>query len=229
MNYRNKVTRVLRGFERLLFILGLLLIFAYLADRIYITSFTRGELKTFSRGDVNGASAGTSNALPQVQGNPDFRLWSDKRIAAFKTNLSNGLARPLAVLKIPSIDLEVQVLEGTDDLTLNRGLGHIIGTAAPGGDGNIGIAGHRDGFFRGLKDIHQGTTIELFAPNKNARYLVDEVLIVDPEDVFVLRPRSKPSLTLVTCYPFYFVGSAPRRYIVHATIENQGQLEDTRQ
>jgi LPXTG-site transpeptidase (sortase) family protein len=123
----------------------------------------------------------------------------------------------VGVLRIPSIEIEVPVLEGTDDLVLNRAVGHIDGTAAPGEEGNIGIAGHRDGFFRGLKDVHVGEYLDLYTERGNTRYIVDDIRIVPPEDVSVLAPRPRSSITLVTCYPFYFVGSAPLRYIVHAS------------
>ena len=109
------------------------------------------------------------------------------------------------------------MFEGTDDLVLNRGLGWIVGTARPGDTGNIGIAGHRDGFFRGLKDIAAGDTMELETQGRRATYVVDEIEIVTPEQVEVLKPRAAPAITLVTCYPFYFIGDAPRRFIVHAT------------
>ena len=132
---------------------------------------------------------------------------------------------PLGVIEIPSLRLQVPILEGTDDLTLDRGVGHIAGTASPGESGNIGIAGHRDGFFRGLKDIHVGDTIDLQSQQGNSHYRVDEIQIVSPNDVSVLEPRTRPSLTLVTCYPFYFVGSAPSRYIVHATLANADDLK----
>ena len=98
------------------------------------------------------------------------------------------------------------------------GVGRIEGTASLGENGNVGIAGHRDGFFRGLKDIGPGDTIEMVTPKVKETYVVDHVVIVDPSDVSVLRPRLHPSLTLVTCYPFYFVGSAPKRYIVQASL-----------
>jgi sortase A len=88
----------------------------------------------------------------------------------------------------------------------------------------VGIAGHRDGFFRGLKDLHLGDTMDLYTENGNSRYVVDEILIVPPENVSVLAPQSKPALTLVTCYPFYFVGSAPLRYVVHASITASSNL-----
>jgi sortase A len=131
------------------------------------------------------------------------------------------------VLRISAINLEVPVLEGTDDLTLNRAVGHIDGTPAPGETGNVGIAGHRDGFFRDLRNIHLGNTIDLFTEKGNSRYVVDEIVIVPPDDVSVLAQRSKPALTLVTCYPFYFVGNAPLRYIVRATITDSNDLADS--
>jgi sortase A len=125
---------------------------------------------------------------------------------------------PLAVLSIPRIGVEVPVFDGTDELVLNRGAGRIAGTAKPGQPGNIGIAAHRDGFFRGLKDIRVGDRVALRAQSDEFLYTVDNIEIVEPTDVSVLRNRSSSSVTLVTCYPFYFVGDAPQRYIVHASI-----------
>jgi sortase A len=108
------------------------------------------------------------------------------------------------------------VLEGTDDLTLNRGVGHIAGTALFGQNGNVGLAGHRDGFFRGLKDIKVGDRIDLEEPGRTETYIVDSLRIVNPKDLSVLRSSGKRVLTLVTCYPFYYFGNAPQRFIVHA-------------
>jgi sortase A len=127
------------------------------------------------------------------------------------------------LLRIPKIGLEVPVLEGTDDLSLNRAVGHIVGTPRPGESGNVGIAGHRDGFFRGLKDVAPGDTIEIVTSDNVNKYVIDEITIVDPSNVSVLAPRPQPSLTLVTCYPFYFIGSAPQRYIVHASLATEGE------
>ena len=123
---------------------------------------------------------------------------------------------PLAVLRIPKIRLEVPVLPGTDDFTLNRAVGHIEDTSRPGTDGNSGIAGHRDGFFRGLKDIGPDDVIELETVRGKEVYRVERIWVVDPEDVSVLDATPTRSLTLVTCYPFYHVGPAPQRYIVRA-------------
>jgi sortase A len=148
---------------------------------------------------------------------PDRTLWSPERIHAWEKALQDPSPAPLAVLRIPRIQLEVAVLEGTDEVTLNRAVGHIADTTKPGTDGNSGIAGHRDGFFRGLKDIAAGDAIELETLAGKEMYRVERTWIVPPEDVSVLNPTPTRCLTLVTCYPFYFVGSAPQRFIVRAT------------
>ena len=147
---------------------------------------------------------------------PDLSLWDRERISAWQRALNDPAPPPLAVLRIPRIRLEVPVLPGTDDLTLNRAVGHIEDTAVPGTDGNSGIAGHRDGFFRGLKDIAPDDAIELDTLRGRAVYRVDRIWIVSPEDVSVLDATPTRSITLVTCYPFYHIGPAPQRYIVRA-------------
>jgi len=158
------------------------------------------------------ATSGSRSSL----NHPDFTGWSPKRVAAYEESLTRKTDAPIAVVRIPRIHLEVPVYEGTDDLTLNRGAGHIAGTAPPGSDGNVGISGHRDGFFRGLKDIAAGDSINLAEQGETETYVVDRIEIVTPRDVQVLRDRGIPSLTLTTCYPFFFIGDAPKRYIVHA-------------
>jgi sortase A len=140
-----------------------------------------------------------------------------KRITAYQESLTEHFAPPLAVLEIPKIGLEVPVFNGTDDLTLNRGVGRILGTASVGRGGNVGIAGHRDGFFRGLKDVQVGDRIELQTAKGTETYRVSDIEITVPTDLQVLAERGLPTLTLVTCYPFYFIGNAPKRYIVRAT------------
>jgi sortase A len=193
---------------------GAMLLLIYVSGRVSGVVSSRLELHRFWR-----AQSATSD---RSSSEPDFRLWSKQRVAAYQQSLKSESPLPLAVLKIPSVELEVPVLEGTDDLTLNRAVGHIEGTATPGSVGNIGIAGHRDGFFRGLKDVHTGDVVELISQQQRRRYVVDEILIVSPEQISVLSDRSKPSVTLVTCYPFYFVGSAPLRYIVRASTTTAG-------
>ena len=217
------------GLERLLLVVGLFLLSLYVAARIYGVFSSSAELTRFRQAQETASRAETGSALLQDGANPEFRLWSAKRIAAYKLSLSSEASLPLAVLSIPAVKLEVPVLEGTDEFTLNRAVGHIDSTPKPGQNGNVGIAGHRDGFFRGLKDLQQGDLIELITQKETARYVVDEILIVPPKDVSVLRSRSKASLTLVTCYPFYYVGSAPQRYIVHASITNPVDRPRSRQ
>jgi len=125
----------------------------------------------------------------------------------------------LAEVRISRLGIAVPLLDGTDALTLNHAVGHIAGTARPGELGNIGIAGHRDSFFRGLKDVHVGDVIELERRSGTDKYVVDKILIVTPSDVDVLRSRRVPSLTLITCYPFYFIGNAPQRFVVEASLK----------
>lgn len=127
----------------------------------------------------------------------------------------------VGTLRVPRLDLEVAILEGTGNRTLRRGVGHIPGTALPGQDGNAGIAGHRDSFFRSLEGLQVGDRIEVDTLEGSFVYVADAVKIVDPEDVEVLdaRPGRDRDLTLVTCYPFYYLGEAPLRYIIHAHLQ----------
>ena len=210
------IVKTLSGFERLLLVFGLLLVCVYTSGRIYSLLYSRALVREFWR-DQTATSSQPVDSFQSNPGIPDFRLWSQKRVEAYQQSLTANISSPMGVLKIPSIGIEVPVLEGTDDLTLNRGVGHIDGTPLPGEEGNIGIAGHRDGFFRGLKDLHLGDSLDLYTEHGNTRYVVDEIHIVTPEDISVLSPRQRSSVTLVTCYPFYFVGSAPMRFIVHAS------------
>jgi sortase A len=174
---------------------------------------SRLELERFS---VLQAAQGRGDHRELAAGSPDRSLWSPERTQAWQTALAEPAPQPLAVLRIPRLRIEVAVLEGTDEFVLNRAVGHIDGTALPGTDGNSGIAGHRDGFFRGLKDIVGGDVVELETLGAKEKYRVERTWIVAPEDVSVLDPTPARSLTLVTCFPFYFVGSAPQRFIVRA-------------
>ncbi|MGE5054125.1 MAG: class D sortase [Acidobacteriota bacterium] len=143
--------------------------------------------------------------------------------AAKPASYSSGEA--IGVLRIASLGMEVPVLEGTDKLTLNRGVGRIAGTALPGVGGNIGIAGHRDTFFRPLRKVRTGDKIELLTRLGKQTYRVDQIKVTSPKDIGVLQPRPTPSLTLVTCYPFYYFGSAPKRYIVTASLDTRSSAE----
>ena len=120
-------------------------------------------------------------------------------------------------LRIPRLKLTAMVDEGADETVLTRAIGHIPGTGLPGVMGNVALAGHRDTFFRPLRNIHRDDLITLQTAQGSYDYLVKSTQIVDPRDVEVLNASGGQTLTLVTCYPFYYVGSAPKRFIVHAS------------
>jgi sortase A len=127
----------------------------------------------------------------------------------------------LGRIDIPRLGMSFAVLQGTTARTLRLGAGHIEGTPLPGEPGNSAIAGHRDTFFRELRNIQQNDEIQLQTATGLMHYEVDWVKVVSPDDISVLAPSTGSALTLVTCYPFYFVGPASERFIVHA---RQAQL-----
>jgi sortase A len=202
--------------ERVLLVSGLALLVGYGAARLEGFFSLRAALQRFSAASELSTPASDDAAEEMAPSGMDFSLWDAHRVRAHRQDLKSATT-PLAVLRISKIDLTAPLLDGTDALTLNHGLGRISGTAQPGEPGNLGIAGHRDGLFRGLKDLEPGDTIDLTTRSGIDHYVVDQIEIVKPNDVHVLGPRAVPSLTLVTCYPFYFIGSAPQRYVVHAS------------
>lgn len=159
----------------------------------------------------------------------DARLYQAEQARRFERALKEtNLARaespaiavsegsPLGRIEISAVGLTVMVLEGTDEGTLRRAVGHIRGTPLPGQRGNVALAGHRDTFFRGLRKIRVNDEITLTTLSGSYRYRVDSTKVVKPEETEVLEDDGDDILTLVTCYPFNFVGSAPRRFIVRA-------------
>jgi sortase A len=121
-------------------------------------------------------------------------------------------------VEIPRVGVSAIVREGDDTRTLRGAVGHIPGTAFPGDRGNAALAGHRDTFFRGLRDIRKGDDILLSTSAGDVHYVVRNTRVVEPTDVSVLTPTSQSTLTLVTCYPFNYIGAAPRRFIVQAEV-----------
>lgn len=196
---------------------GALLLGVYLVPTVYGTAMSHLTVAAFR------AQSSTN------------RLWDSARVRAYKSTLGMRFAPPEAILRVPRVGIEVPVLEGTSDAILNRGAGHISGTARPGEGGNVAITGHRDGFFRPLKDIAAGDIIEVertvSAPGPDGapmrqvdRYAVQRTKIVPPSDTSVLRPTTDSTLTLITCYPFYFVGAAPRRFVIQASLLPAAQM-----
>jgi sortase A len=184
----------LRGSRRLLFVTGTLALgyagFALLDAKLYQVSAKR--------------SLGS-----QIQ------LGKESKVTLPRPAIKTGDV--LGRMDIPRLGVSVAVLQGTTSRMLRLGVGHIEGTPLPGEAGNSGIAGHRDTFFRKLKDVRRDDEIEFQTPAGLFRYQVDWVKVVAPDDTSVLTPSSEAALTLVTCYPFYFVGPAPNRFVVRAT------------
>ena len=129
---------------------------------------------------------------------------------------SAGIAAHARDPPYPRLKLEVPVYDGTTDAVLDLAAGRIEGTALPGTTGNVGIAAHRDGFFRVLKDLKEGDALVLDTPVAAEQYRVEWIRITTPDDVSVIDPTPGRAVTLVGCYPFYHVGSAPQRFIVRA-------------
>lgn len=207
---------------RLLTALGVFLVGFYAGSVIHRVVSSHLALQEFDKRRAIAKSHSEETPIKLQFHQPmDFSRWSDQRILAYGQNPPSKKGAPLAVLRFERLKLRVPVFEGTDDWTLNRGAGWIASTTRPGEAGNIGIAAHRDSFFRALEDIREGDVMELASSDRTDEYTVDQVEIVSPEDVSVLGTRPLPSLTLVTCYPFYFVGNAPSRFIVHAAINRQ--------
>ena len=214
-NSKKRRKSVMRVVETALLVVGSVLIaFALLAglegrfvSQAALRAFDSVPAATVLHADASSPEA----ASPE----PDYRDWDKQRAHAYQ-KAPSVLRAPIAVLDIPKIHLVAPVFEGTDALTLNHSVGLIEDTARPGERGNVGLAGHRDGFFRGLKDLGLGDAIQLRTRDGKDVYTVDRLQIVSPRDVSVLRPQPKPALTLVTCYPFYYIGSAPKRFVVTA-------------
>ena len=136
---------------------------------------------------------------------------------AIPASVSSGPA-VVGRIEIPALHLSTPLLAGDDSMSLTQGAGHIPGTAFPGGLGTVGIAGHRDTHFRELSHVAKGMDIRLIDHTKTYHYQVTTIEIVTPEQVSVLDILSEPGLALVTCYPFSYLGHAPKRFIVHATL-----------
>jgi sortase A len=192
-----RIQRLLRWTERLLFITGILALgyvgFTLLDARLFQVSAKR-SLET--------------------------KIQLEQRPHAIHPKAAIKPGDVLGRLDIPRLALSVAVLQGTRSRMLRLGAGHIENTPLPGEAGNSGIAGHRDTFFRALKDVRKDDEIQFQTATGQFHYEVDWVKVVAPDDQSVLAPSTEFALTLVTCYPFYFVGPAPKRYVVRAHQRN---------
>jgi len=201
--------------QRLFFLIGILALgyvcFGLADAKLYQTYQNRRFQRDL---DALRLSVNSGVSLPLPSSPPS--LAKADRANAESLRLRGREGFPLGRIEIGAIGLEVMILEGIEDETLRRAVGHIPGTALPGQVGNVAIAGHRDTFFRPLRNIQQDDEITLTTLNGSYRYRVDSTKIVEPEEIGVLYDSGEAILTLVTCYPFNFVGSAPQRFIVRA-------------
>ena len=174
------------------------------------------------------AYASAETMLYQAYENRELdRILQSAPAAAGSEPTAPAAARPRPIagsvmgrIEIPRLGVSTVVRAGSDARTLQLAVGHIPGTALPGEPGNVGLAGHRDTFFRRLADVRTDDEIRLVTPDGTFVYRVERTNVVDPGDVWVLDPTTRPVLTLVTCYPFTYIGSAPQRFIVRATMES---------
>jgi sortase A len=131
---------------------------------------------------------------------------------------SHSVGDVVGRLEIPRLSLSTVVFEGADEDVLERGAGHVPGSALPGDRGNTVLAAHRDTFFRPLRGIRTGDMVKIHTPRRDNVYVVESARVVEPDEVDVLNPTPEPALTLITCYPFRYVGPAPERFVVRAVL-----------
>lgn len=198
---RTKTRKWLARLETLSWIASVMLLLAYVAARADAEIGRHIDLAQFAQVDTADTSS-----------------WSNSRRRVYESSLVHSAGPALAVLSLPSVQLEVPLYADTSELHLNRGVGLIPHTSAPGVPGNLGIAGHRDGFFRVLEHVKVGDTIEVRTLRSRYVYRVTFTSIVHPSDARLLAKTASPVATLVTCYPFRFVGKAPRRFVVRGEL-----------
>lgn len=199
----------MRWLERALFAVAVLCLggWAWVWFDANYTQYRESRRLDEARASVAAQPARVTDNLASFRDNQDA-------LPADQPKLPEGAL--VARIEIPRVGVSAIVLEGVDEKTLRRAVGHIPETAFPGRVGNVGLAAHRDGFFRGLRDIRKNDIITVDTPDGTFRYQVESTQIVLPKDTYVLDDTEARVLTLVTCYPFNYVGSAPQRFIVRA-------------
>lgn len=226
---RSSARRVLGVLRTLLLLTGVAALgycaYVYTDAKVY-EAYENWSLDQQAQGKVSGVIAFLRDKTPLRYALSNPNTQSDIAEADRTGNAREQESAPRRVapreligrIIIPRLGVQGIVKEGVDDKTLRRAVGHVPGTALPGEDGNVGLAAHRDTFFRGLKDVRKNDRIRIETSDGDYEYQVDSIRIVRPNDVEVLAStRDHRALTLVTCYPFYYVGNAPKRFIVRAT------------
>lgn len=210
---------VMKRLRRPVWIAGFALLGTYVGARSWYAYSYDEAIASFraAQSEIQPESRPVPPPQARLDMSVDTSTWSTQRAARYQALLADP-ATPDALLRIPSVKLLVPVFDGTSETNLNRGAGRIEGTARIGAHGNLGIAAHRDGFFRVLKDVRVGDVLLIERMRTIEEYRVVSMSVVEPSDISVLDPTLTRSVTLVTCYPFYYVGSAPQRFIVRAEI-----------
>lgn len=198
-------------------------VFSYVAGILFLGFFVvqiaQGEIQRRSA-IAEFAHLPEENLIPIPEtAAPDTVLWAPGRITDYQTSLNAELPPVLGVLAIPSIGLEVPVYPSDSELLMDRGSGVIDGMSYPHEPGNIGIAGHRDGYFRVLKNVQPGDKLVLETLEGPKNFVINTTQVVEIDDMALLQDTTEQTVTLVTCYPFYFVGHAPQRFIVTASLD----------
>jgi sortase A len=220
--------RVRRWFELIFLLAGVAGVGVWLGSAITNAVWQNWENWVFDR-EVRGEPARLTDYLADKEQQVEGLFKTSRESKPVPANVAPpSSTRPipdnelLGRLSIPRLQMSATVREGVGEETLSRALGHIPGTALPGHSGNVGVAGHRDKLFRGLRAIKKNDVIQFETVRGTFTYQVESTQIVTPQDVSVLKAAQYPQLTLVTCYPFYYVGSAPERFIVKARQVSEG-------
>lgn len=208
--------KLARWIETTVWAVGIVLLSTYAALRVSADLDRRAGVQAFQATRYLALEQAPAIRLGRATDEVDQSLWSPTRVRALRQTALREI--PEGLLRIPALDLVVPIYSGTSSSELDRGAGHVQGTAALDSEGNVAIAGHRDGFFRTLSRVRRGQTLYVETLHGTRRYRVTETRIVTPSDTSVLAPTARPSITLITCYPFYFIGPAPRRFIVRAEL-----------
>ena len=204
---------VIRAGEVLSYVAGILFM------GFFVVQIAQGEIQRRSAiAEFSNIPEENLIPIPETAG-PDTTLWAPGRVTDYQTSLNAELPPVLGVLAIPSIGLEVPVYPSDSELLMDRGSGVIDGMSYPHEQGNIGIAGHRDGYFRVLKDVQPGDKLLLETLEGPKNFVINSTQIVEIDDMDLLQDTNEQTVTLVTCYPFYFVGHAPQRFIVTASLD----------
>jgi sortase A len=224
ISLHSKTDSLLRCSQYLFFIIGILILsycgYLILDAKLYqvYQSWRFQHSLEESRQAIGNVKDTSPLALPPSLVKPQFR-----QIESHEMAIPEGTT--LGRIEIRAIGLTAIIIEGIEESTLQRAVGHFPGNPIPGQQGNVALAGHRDTFFRPLRNIQYNDEIILTTLNGDFCYRVNSTRVVEPEEIEVLDNTGRDILTLVTCYPFDFVGHAPKRFIVRAELIHEVELQ----